>query len=467
MRVIPLLCTLLFAPIAWTQAGPPPRTLTPRTATVARTPPRPPGPELNARLTSAWGDVTVTHGHTQQPAVGGATLSVGTRVRVGRGGEAEVTLHNGTIVTLTGRAEIVMFNPLSRGADRPPMHLTLLRYGSARFRRGDVTAQRPPFFLLSTGPSVVSLGRADGELTTDLSGRVTRVGVTRGRLPVRTHRGTILLLARRGALLAPYVRAREATLPGRPVWTVAPPARVVTAGAPVDVTGEYRLPSGSARRWRVELARDEAFRDRVSVTTAAGRVRRLRLREVAPGRYFVRVSALNEDGLAGPASDATSFTVAAPTIVAGGDGRRAGVAMPEGFLCAVDEGPLARVEGPIALSPARPHTVRCASSSNAETSTTFTVPAESAGPIAHHVRLYVSPEGGGVLGLSLHDAAGLPLPYADVRAEVDGGVRLEPLRESERRGEYTAALRWPSGLPRAHLQVTVNGVMRFDETLTP
>ncbi len=79
----------------------------------------------------------------------------------------------------------------------------------------------------------------------------------------------------------------------------------------------------------------------------------------------------------------------------------------------------------------------------------------------------MSPEGGGVLGISLRDAAGLPVPYADVRAEVDGGVRLEPVRETERRGEYSAGVRWPRGVTRAHLQVTVNGVMRFEETLTP
>lgn len=461
MRAITLLCALLFTPVAWTQAGPP-RPAARRLAGRARAPRPAPAPGLTARLTATWGEVSVTPAPAQ-----GDVLTVGTRVRVGRGGEAEVTLRNGTVLTVSGRAEFVMFNPLARGEGRAPLHLTLLRYGTVRFHRGDAAPHRPPFFLLSTGPSVVSMGRAEGELVTDLTGRITRVAVAAGRVPVLTQRGSMLLLARRGVLLAPGETPRDRPLPRRPLWVNAPTERVVTAGGPVDVTGEYRLPSGHASRWRVELARDGAFRERVSVTSAAARARRLHLRGVAPGRYFVRVSALNEDGLAGPASEPTSFTVAAPALVPGGPGRRATIEMPAGFHCAVDSVALARVSGTIALAPARPHTVRCASSAAAETSTTFTIPAEEAGPLIHAVRLYVSPEGGGVLGISLRDAAGLPVPYADVRAEVDGGVRLEPVRETERRGEYSAGVRWPRGVTRAHLQVTVNGVMRFEETLTP
>jgi len=462
MRALSFLCAMLFTSVAWTQATPPPHHVARRASARERTPRPAPGPGLTARLTATWGDVLVT----PSPSHGDA-LTVGTRVRVGRGGEAEVTLRNGSVLTLTGRAEIVMFNPLARGEGRPPLHLTLLRYGSVRFRRGDAAPRRPRFFLLSTGPSVVSVGRAEGELVTDLTGRITRVAVASGRIPVLTQRGSMLLFARRGVLLAPGQPTHERALPRRPVWVTAPAERVVTAGAPVDITGEYRIPSGHASRWRVELARDEAFRERVSVTSAAARVRRLQLRGVAPGRYFVRVSALNADGLAGPASEPASFTVAAPALVPGGPGRRATIEMPAGFHCALDSQTLARVNGTIALAPARPHTVRCASSAAAETSTTFTILAEEAGPLVHAVRLYVSPEGGGVLGLSLRDAAGHPVPYADVRAEVDGGVRLEPVRESERRGEYTAAVRWPRGLTRARLQVTVNGVVRFEETLNP
>lgn len=462
MRAISLLCALSFTPVAWTQAGPPPRPVARRASSGERAPRPAPSPELTARLSATWGDVSVT----PAPPTGDS-LTVGTRVRVGRGGEAEVTLRNGTVLTVSGRAELVMFNPLARGAGRAPLHLTLLRYGAVRFRRGDGAPQRPPFFLLSTGPSVVSVGRAEGELVTDLTGRITRVAVASGRVPVLTQRGSMLLLARRGVLLAPGQTPHERALPRRPEWVTAPAERVVTAGAPVDVTGEYRLPSGHASRWRVELARDAAFRERVSVASSAGRVRRLHLRGVAPGRYFVRVSALNEDGLAGPASTPAPFTVAAPALVPGGPGRRATIEMPAGFHCAVDGEALARVSGTLALAPARQHTVRCASSAAAETSTTFTIPADEAGPIVHDVRLYVSPEGGGVLGISLRDAAGHPVPYADVRAEVDGGVGLEPVREAERRGEYTAAVRWPRGVGRARLQVTVNGVMRFEETLTP
>jgi hypothetical protein len=459
MRALLALCAFFFASIAWAQAAPPRRA-------AGRGPPAPTVP--TARLTATWGDVTIS-----PPPVHGSLLSAGTRVHVGRGGEAEVTLRNGTVLTFAGRGDAVLLAPIMRREGSPPIYITLLRHGAVRFRVGASAPRRPRFLLLSTGPASLALGRADGELVTDPSGRNTRVGVTRGRVRVVTPRGSTFLFARRGALLAPGEPPVTEPLPGRPVWRERPPERVVTAGAPVDVAGVYGLPSGHARRWRVELARDEAFRERVSTQVAPARAQRLLLQGVPPGRYFVRVSALSEGGVAGPASEAASFTVAAPTIdpgaapSPGAPGRRARVVMPPGFHCAIDGMALARVSGAIPLTPGRAHALRCVAAPDAVSQHAFTIPVEQAGALAHALRLYLSPAGAGTLGITLRDAEGGPVPYADVRVEAGDGVLVEPVREAERRGEYAAALRWPRGLARTRVRVTVNGAVRFEEDVAP
>ena len=461
MRVLALLCALSLTSAAWAQAAPPGRP-----AVVRRHPPTAPAP--TARLAFSVGEVAIS-----PPAAADATLAAGTRVHVGRGGVAEVALRNGTVLTFEGRADAVVLAPITARAGHPPIYITLVRHGAVRFRVGEAPPRGPRVTLLSTGPASLALGRADGELVTDPGGRNTRVAVSRGRVRVVTPHGTAFVTARRGALFATGEPPSTRPLPGRPVWRRPPPVRVVTAGAPVDVAGTFALPAGGVRRWRVEIARDEVFRDRVATLTEPARSRRVVLRGVAPGRYFVRVSALNRDGVAGAPSETAPFTVAAPAVVPGRapapgvPGQRARVEMPPGFHCAVDGMALSRVSGALPLAPGRAHALRCAAGAEGGAVHHFTIPVGDAGPLVHETRVYVSPAGSGVLGVTLRDAEGLPVPYADVRAEVDGGVYAGPVREAERRGEYAAELRWPRGLASARVRLTVNGAVRFEDVVAP
>ncbi len=460
MRVLPLLCALSLSPAAWAQAAPPGRP-----AAARRAPHTAPAP--TARLAFTAGEVAVS-----PPAAADATLAAGTRVHVGRGGVAEVALRNGTVLTFEGRADAVVLAPITPRAGRPPIYITLVRHGAVRFRVGEGAPRGPRVALLSTGPASLALGRADGELVTDPGGRNTRVAVSRGRVRVVTPHGTAFVTARRGALLATGEPPSTRPLPGRAAWRTPPPERVVTAGAPVDVAATYALPAGGARRWRVELARDEVFRDRVATLTEPARSRRVVLRGVAPGRYFLRVSALNRDGVPGAPSETASFTVAAPAVVPGRapapgvTGQRARVEMPPGFHCAVDGMALSRVSGALPLAPGRAHALRCAAGPEGGVHH-FTIPVGDAGPLLHEARVYVSPAGSGTLGVTLRDAEGLPVPYAEVRAEVDGGVYVGPVREAVRRGEYAAELRWPRGLTSARVRLTVNGAARFEDVVSP
>ncbi len=255
-----------------------------------------------------------------------------------------------------------MFNPLARGEGRAPLpHPPPVRHGAVRFHRGDAAAHRPPFFLLSRRAlrsSPWGAPRASWSPTSRDASPASRSPA--GASPCSPSAARCLLLARRGVLLAPGRRRRAtARSPGaHPVGQCA--ARAGRhRGRPrrSDVTGEYRLPSGHASRWRVEASpatgpSASACRSRRPPRgRAACHLRRAWRR----GRYFVRVSALNEDGLAGPASEPHLRSRwrrrrSSPAALGGARPSRC----PRASTARSTAMALARVSGTIALAPARP-----------------------------------------------------------------------------------------------------------------
>ncbi len=463
IRAVCFLSCLLLAPPAWSQASAP--------RAVRYTLPR----GLEARLSWARGDVSLWSADGgRRPARDGEVLTRGLRVRVGRGGGAEVALRNGATIELMERTQVVMFASSAEDApDRPPLTTTTLRFGTLRFRAGPRPPGAPALVAVATSAAVVYLGRGDGELTADEGGHMTRIAVHRGRAPVTTERGSFVVRAGHGAVQRGAQRPRpEVALPAAPRWLIPPPERVVSGGGPVDVSCMYALPRGRPERWRVELARDPSFRERVSTHVLPGRTDLWIARDLTPGRYYARVAALDEDALAGLPSPVASWTVAAPTVLRGraasGEdrGRPSLVAMPRGFYCSLDGMALTSADAPLRLEPARPHGLRCAPTPDGRRAREYTIDGAAAGPLGHEVRLYTGAGGDGVLGVTLRGGDGAPVPYADVRVESPDGLAVGSVREADARGDYTAAVRWPEGATRARLRFTVNGVERFEETVS-
>ncbi len=419
-----------------------------------------------ARVTEVRAQVEIV-GAARHAAATGETLQRGQRISTRANAAAELAL-NSASVRLGENTTLLMFaSPTPPPAGQPPADDTTLI-------RGTVTVSVPsggsrtPVSIASRAAVVVLDGGDDAALSTDASGGM-RVAVQRGVVRVRAAGREIALRAGSGVRVDPgHPPPAARPLPPAPVWLTPPPPSVLSRGEPSDISGVY-APGGAraAARWHVQVARDEAFTDRVLDTVVAGRTNRFDARQLAPGQYFTRVAAIDPERFESPFGAVSRTIIAAPRVVPGGNGRRARVEIPPGFFCGLDGGPLSASSGALWLLAARPHRVRCSDHADGRNAVELPISAVESGPISHTIRIEpddFDPQGGvRTVVLRLADAGGMPLAYANVRATANEGASIESFREAAERGVYTATLHWRRGLNRLHLRFVVNDGLEFEE----
>jgi len=430
----------------------------------------------DARVTFVRGIVEVLT-PTARPLVAGEVLHRGMRVRTGSRSQATLALPNGSTVDLEENALLTLFTAPGASPSDPMATTTTLTRGTARVR-ASATGLRTPPIPVQTEAVTVWAGRADAMITADLGGHLTRMAVWRGRMRVRV--GTREYLLTQG-----YGVQEESghgpgvlrLLPRAPVWRSAPPPRVLTFGEPIDVQAMWSAnpraaQANPASEWKVQVARDETFRDviatdvvPVSTTTYTGR-------RLAPGTYHLRVVAIDINRFESAASPVARVEVAAPTVIPAADapeGRRAAVRVPDGFYCGLDGGALTGHDTQLVLHPGRAHQLRCALNPRGRDAREHTIPAGLSGPLSREVRVdppssdTVDGPATGVLSLRLRDAAGEPVSLARVEAMGSDGVTVDPVRETDQRGVYTATVRWPRGVRSCRVRFTINEALQFDQ----
>jgi len=422
-----------------------------------------------ARVLSVHGAVEVTSPEALSPraAAVGDVLTRGTRLRVGDASAARVALPNGAELTLLPGAQVMWFTSGDAPPQgRPPSTVTTLEAGTVRVTMApDGGAMLP----LALGGTTVNLGRAQATLTASRGAAMARVSVHQGRLLVRTGAAARPLRQGQGVREMPVgPRALVTTLLGAAVWREPPPPRVASLGGGAAVRATFQAP-GAAAGWRVDLARDEAFRDVVTSARITTRDPRWEGRVEGGGEWFVRVSAIDALGLEGPPSRPARFVVETPGIVpgapatAGSPARPTMLRVPEGVFCGIDGARLARMPDGVRLVPARAHSIRCAADAEGTNAQEFTVSAAEAGPLRHEVQLRATGGSRHVLSVRLADLDGHPIPYATLAVAPEDGVQIDPLRESAERGVYTAPIHWSGSRARLALRFTVNGGLTFTE----
>ena len=159
------------------------------------------------------------------------------------------------------------------------------------------------------------------DLAADLGGRITRLAVWRGRMRVRV--GAREYLLTQGLGVQEELGAGPGMLrllPRPPVWRAPPPPRVLTFGEPIDVEAMWSpnpraTLANRASRWKVQLARDEAFRDLVASDTVPVATTSFTGRQLAPGTYHLRVVALDLQRFESAASPVAHIEVTAPSVL--------------------------------------------------------------------------------------------------------------------------------------------------------
>lgn len=445
------LALLALSPSAYAQAARPSHG-----DTAAPTPRAPPSISL---LTTQGPVMLRDRAGAPRDARAGDALTRGAQIIVGSAGYALLGLPNGVTLALLPDSRLTAFeNPIDRRVAR-----TTLEAGTARVTSPGAASHT---FSLSTGAVTLALGRGDGVVRVLPSARATRISTHRGTLTARYAGGSLPVRAGFGASVESGRRSHTRELLASPVWTEPPPREAATTGGPVDVSAAFMR--GGARRvarWRTEVAHDEAFREIVAVTRSSGDPARWDGRALPVGTYFVRVIAVDGDHYESLPSAAARVLVRGAEIEPDDGGARiATVRVPEGLSCGLDGAPLDRARRAIRLSPARAHTLRCATRPDGADAVDRVISATESGPLRHHVRVQQTNWGEGIVTVRLTDAEGYGVPYANIAMASGGALHADPLREGSERGVYRASIFWRGRFPQAlTLRFTVNGAVSFDE----
>lgn len=414
---------------------------------------------------------------TARPLQPGEILHRGMRVRTSARARVTLALPNGSTLDLEDNALLTLFTAPAARLDDPLADTTTLTRGTVRVHPSPSGLRTAPV-PIRTEALTVWAGRADAMIAADLGGHVTRLAVWHGRMRVRV--GSREYLLTQGYGVQEEVGRGPGVLrllPRAPVWRSAPPPRVLTFGEPIDVQAMWSpnpraAQANPATEWKVQVARDDTFRDlvvneRVPVSTTTYTGRRL-----APGTYHMRVFAVDINRFESASSPVARIEVAAPVVIPASDtpeARHAALRIPAGFYCGLDGAALAAHSAPLRLHPGRPHRLRCALDARGRDAREHIIPAGLSGPL--HREVEVTPpaadsEDGpatGVLSLRLRDATGEPVSLAHIEASASNGVTVGPVRETEARGVYTATVHWPRGVRATQLRFTVNEALQFDQ----
>lgn len=229
-----------------------------------------------ATLVSSDGKVTV--GGASQ--VDGAAIAPGSAVSTGEGAHAEVKLGDAAL----SLAPHTLFHPFGKPkAKKLVISDSTLVSGVVR-----IATQKPIAIDTPAGKIVFA---ASTQAKLHVEGGATRLSVHAGSAKA----GGATIAEGYGVRLG---KGKAKKLPAAPTWTVLPKPTVVTLGdAPASVTG---IASGVATKWHLQVAMDGAFTELLTDAQLDAKSTTLVMEQkLPPGRFHVRLAALDADGLEG------------------------------------------------------------------------------------------------------------------------------------------------------------------------
>ena len=326
------------------------------------------------RVTVVFADVVVVHrvrgeGKPNDP------LFRGNRVSTQAASAADVTFRDETQVRLGERTLVIILGDARSAAAKvsatAPAQTTLVTGNLRAFMAG---ARKDASAAVATDAASVKI--YDGEAQVSADGvKTTRLAVYGGSSTIDA-RGTTREVARGFGSKAELGRqpTLPRPLPPAPTWSTSPPLVLLDGGA-ASIAGAYEVPpkpDPKIAEWRIQIARDGIFRDVAVDTRVPGTVRRMEAQPPGAGRYYIRVSAIDDDQFEGPFSRiARVLVIKATTTLLPQARRRLEVEPPDAFCVRVGNVPLWRVEGPILAGVSEPVRLRCAPSESDPTTLIF------------------------------------------------------------------------------------------------
>lgn len=430
-----------------TWMGPPPHTLHAGQQLVI--PPKTTDPgtgKPDATLTRVRNRVEVTTTEVK-PGKPNDPLFRGNRVATKESSAADITFRDETQVKL-GESSLVVILGDSNGRAAPPgaSDVTLVT-GGVRAHLADLAGKRAAPPKVTTDSAVVALKDGEAQVTTD-DAKTTRVAVYKGGSTVSAQKKSVDVndgfgsKAETGRPPSP-----PAPLPPAPDWSASPPA-VVVAQARVELAFAFGPSSASgpaAAEWHVQLARDAAFDDLVVDQRAPISVQKIEAKNLGPGSYFARVSAIDADHFEGKWS-VPAQTIVARLVLDELPARRARIDVDGAgdLRCTLDDAPTTL---PTEIDRDRTHAVACAPPTATTSNDAFTIPIRPVGRPRISVERFAVSGRHGFLRVSVLDETGSPVSH--LRPSVDGppDLTVGQLSPTAAAGVYVAPFSW-SGPPR-------------------
>ena len=346
---------------------PPPHFL--REGMVLVIPPRPAartGPD--AQLTAVQNQVEVLSPDTK-PGKANDPLFRGNRVSTQAASAADVTFRDETQVKLGERTLVIILGDARAAAAKvtatsdAPAGATLVTGNLRAFMPGAKKGGE----AASVGTDAASVKVFDGEAQVSADpAKTTRLAVYKGSSTIDA-RGTTREVSRGFGSKAELGQKPSVPrpLPPAPIWSAIPPL-VILNGGQASIVGEYEARGAAdlhVAEYRVQIARDGIFRDIAVDTRVPAAVHRLEAQPPGAGRYYIRVSAIDDDHFEGPFSRIARVLVLEVLTTALPDRRRRlELEPPDAFCVRVGNVPLARVDGPLVVDVSEPVRLRCAPS---------------------------------------------------------------------------------------------------------
>ena len=261
---------------------------------------------------------------------------VGTEVASG----ADVTFRDETQVRLGERTLVVILGDRRSNAAVVSSAETMLVSGELRARLGALSGRGAPTRVETKG-AAVAMTNGEAKVSVDPA-EATRLAVYDGRSQISAQQKTVALVPGFGSkaeLGKPPTPPRP--LPPAPRWVVRPPEILVTPRETANLAATVARGEGKGPEvatWHVQMASDAAFEDLLVDERAPLDAPRVEARELRPGTYFTRVSAIDADLFEGPWSEARRTTVGRFAVLGAGS-RGVRVELSDGIACALDGRP--------------------------------------------------------------------------------------------------------------------------------
>lgn len=420
--------------------GPLPHNLKPGTV-LHLPPPEKLGNGPDARVTFVRNKVTVQAQSTKSAEVNDPLFRTN-RVSTANASSANVMFRDETQVRVGEESLVIILGDVQGAAQKQPADATLVS-GSLQARLAELSGKKP-LTVDTSGGARVTLPKGEAHVSVDPA-KSTRLAVHKGDASLSASQKTVAVPSGFGSKAeAGKAPTAPRPLPAPPVWAVVPKEVIFTdASGTADVVAKVADAGGSgkpsAAKFRVQLARDSRFDDLVTDVVVPKEVSTVDARKLAPGSYFFRVSAIDDDTFESAPGPTAKLVVTKAVLAETSPGRAKLTLEPsQGLVCRVDGGAL-RQDLP-EVDSTRAHELGCAIAP----SDAFTRGGEVAGAlgistIAPLQRPFVlnasfreakAAEGYGIVAIELVDASGKPVSAEGATATASNGVVVEEVRAS-------------------------------------